>query len=54
MAEAGDVYFLRPGHVLIYEEPTEVFELNPAAALQLLTDHIEASPSGDASPPDRA
>jgi len=41
VAEAGDAYFFRPGHVLIYEEPSEVFELNPAAALQLLMDHIE-------------
>jgi hypothetical protein len=28
--------------VLIYEEETEALELNPAAALQTLMDHIEA------------
>jgi hypothetical protein len=33
VAEAGEVYFFQPGHVLIYEEPSEVLELNPAAAL---------------------
>jgi hypothetical protein len=32
----------RPGHVLIYEEPTEVLELNPAAALQVLMDYVES------------
>lgn len=42
VAEAGDVYFFRSGHVLIYEEPSEVLELNPAAALQLLMDHVES------------
>lgn len=42
VAETGDVYFFRPGHVLVYEEPSKVLELNPAAALQLLMDHIEA------------
>ena len=42
VAETGDVYYFRPGHLLIYEEPTEALELNPAAALQLLMDHIEA------------
>jgi hypothetical protein len=41
VAEAGDVYFFRAGHVLMYEEQSEVLELNPAFALQLLMDHIE-------------
>jgi hypothetical protein len=41
VAETGDVYFVRAGHVLVYEEPSEVLELNPAAALQVLMDHIE-------------
>ena len=45
VAHAGDVYFFRAGHVLIYEEPSEVFELNPAAALQVLMDHLEATVS---------
>lgn len=42
VAEAGDAYFFPAGHVLIYEEPTEALELNPAGALQTLMDHIEA------------
>jgi hypothetical protein len=42
VAETGDAYFFRAGHVLIYEEPSEVLELNPAAALQVLMDHIES------------
>jgi hypothetical protein len=42
VAEAGDVYFFRSGHHLIYETPSEVLELNPAAALQQVMDHVEA------------
>jgi hypothetical protein len=42
VAEAGDAYFFRAGHVLVYEERSEVLELNPAAALQTLMDHIES------------
>lgn len=41
VAEAGDVYFFRSGHYLIYEEPSQVLELNPAAALQQVMDHVE-------------
>lgn len=46
VAQAGEVYFFRPGHVLIYEEPSEVLELNPAAALGILMDHIESVVAG--------
>jgi hypothetical protein len=42
VAETGDAYFFRAGHVLIYEAPSEVLELNPAAALNVLMDHIES------------
>jgi hypothetical protein len=42
VATTGDVYFFRAGHVLMYEEPSEVLELNPAAALNVLMDHIES------------
>jgi hypothetical protein len=42
VAEAGEVYFFRSGHHLIYELPSEVLELNPAAALQWTMDHTEA------------
>jgi hypothetical protein len=37
----GDVFFFPAGHTLIYEEPSEVLELNPAAALQSLMNHFE-------------
>lgn len=39
---AGEVYFFPAGHVLIYDDDTEALELNPAAALQSLMDHIQA------------
>ena len=42
VAEAGDVYFFRAGHHLIYEEATEALEMNPADALEVLMDHVEA------------
>jgi hypothetical protein len=51
VAETGDVYFFRSGHVLIYEEPSEVLELNPAAALQLLMDHVESVAAQATNPP---
>ncbi|KPM51983.1 hypothetical protein CcI49_19790 [Frankia sp. CcI49] len=41
VATAGDVYFFPAGHSLIYEEPSEVLELNPAAALAALMEHFE-------------
>ena len=42
VAGTGEAYFFPAGHVLIYEEETEALELNPAAALQTLMDHIES------------
>jgi hypothetical protein len=42
VAETGEVYFFQPGHVLVYEEQSEVLEFNPASALQVLMDHIES------------
>ena len=50
VASAGEVYFFRPGHVLIYEEASEVLELNPAAALGVLMDHIESVVSETVAP----
>jgi hypothetical protein len=50
VAEAGEVYFFRAGHVLVYEEPSEVLELNPAAALGILMDHIESTVAGMTDP----
>jgi len=50
VAKRGDVYFFRAGHVLIYEEPSEVLELNPASALQYLMDHIEKAAGRLANP----
>ncbi|GIX30606.1 MAG: hypothetical protein KatS3mg124_1078 [Porticoccaceae bacterium] len=32
--EAGEAFFIPAGHVLLYEAPSRVFELNPAHALQ--------------------
>ncbi|WP_084692050.1 cupin domain-containing protein [Parafrankia elaeagni] len=42
VATAGDVYFFPAGHSLIYEEPSEVLEINPAAALQQVMAHFES------------
>jgi hypothetical protein len=42
VASAGEAYFFEAGHALIYEDETEALELNPAHALQVLMDHIEA------------
>jgi hypothetical protein len=42
VAGPGDVYFFRAGHHLIYEEATDALEMNPADALQVLMDHVEA------------
>ena len=41
VAKAGDVFFFPAGHTLAYDEPSEVLELNPAAALESLMDHFE-------------
>ena len=41
VASAGEIYFFPAGHVLIYEEASEVVEFNPADALTRLMLHIE-------------
>ena len=46
VAEAGDAYYFPAGHVLIYDDPSEVLELNPAAALADLMDHSEGLAAG--------
>jgi hypothetical protein len=46
VAEAGDVYYFEPGHVLVYDEPSEVLEFNPSEALTPLMDHIQRSADG--------
>ena len=38
--EAGEVFFVPSGHVLVYEEASKVLELNPAHALQSCMDAI--------------
>ncbi len=43
VARAGDAYFFRAGHILKYEADTEALELNPAYALQVLMDQVEAN-----------
>lgn len=45
-AEAGEVYYFQPGHILMYDEPAEILEFNPAAQLGLLMDHIERLAGG--------
>lgn len=39
--EAGEAYFIPAGHVLKYEEPTRIMELNPASALQSCMDAMQ-------------
>jgi len=46
VAEAGDAYYFPAGHVLIHDEPSEVLEFNPAAALADLMDHSERLAAG--------
>jgi hypothetical protein len=41
VASAGEAYYFPAGHVLIYDEASEILELNPAAALNEIMDHIE-------------
>jgi hypothetical protein len=41
VAEAGDVYYFEPGHILVYDEASEVLEFNPSEALTPLMDHIQ-------------
>lgn len=45
VATTGDVYFFPAGHILVYDEETEALEINPAAALNDLMDHIERTAS---------
>ena len=49
VATAGDAYYFPAGHVLMYDEPSEVLEFNPAAALADLMDHIERLAAGGAA-----
>ena len=41
--EAGEAYFIPSGHVLVYEEPSKVLELNPAHALQMCMDAMQTA-----------
>ena len=43
VASAGEAYFFKAGHILSYEADTEALELNPAHALQVLMDQVEAN-----------
>jgi hypothetical protein len=43
VATAGEAYFFPAGHVLIYEEATTAFELNPAFALKQCMETIEVA-----------
>jgi len=46
VAGEGDVYFFQSGHILTYEEDSEILELNPAAALVTIMDNTERVMSG--------
>jgi hypothetical protein len=46
VASTGEVYFFPGGHTVEYEEPSEILELNPAAALQTVMDHFEKMLAG--------
>ena len=48
VATAGEAYFFPAGHILIYEEATRAFEVNPAYALQQCMDAIERAAGGGA------
>lgn len=47
--EAGEAYYIPSGHVLIYEEPSRVLELNPAAALKSCMDAMQIALTRDAA-----
>ena len=46
VAEAGDAYHFQAGHVLVYDEPSEVLEINPPAELAVMMDHVERLAGG--------
>jgi len=46
VVSAGEVCFFSTGHVLIYEEPCKVLEINPAAALLDCMESMERAQSG--------
>ena len=50
VATAGELYFFPAGHTLLYDEPSEVIELNPAAALASLMDHIDQAMAAAGAP----
>jgi hypothetical protein len=41
VAHTSELYFFPAGHTLVYDEPSKVIEINPAAALATLMDHVE-------------
>ena len=40
MLKTGDVYYLEPGHVPVYEEDTEVLEFSPKKEYQQTIDIV--------------
>jgi hypothetical protein len=46
VARAGDAYFFPAGHIIKYDEASEVLELNPAFALEQLMLHIARQAKG--------
>jgi len=43
MLKTGDVYYLEPGHLPIFEEETEIFELSSGAEYQRTIDVVNAN-----------
>nr|WP_228534059.1 hypothetical protein [Nocardia sp. BSTN01] len=41
VAGPGEVYYFPAGHVLVYDEPTNAIEFNPASGLQQLMNAVE-------------
>jgi hypothetical protein len=42
VVEAGDVFYLQPGHVPVFLEDTEMVELSPAKELAAVIEHVNA------------
>jgi hypothetical protein len=41
VVEAGDAFYMAPGHVPVFLEDTEMFELSPAGELRRVLDVVE-------------
>jgi hypothetical protein len=48
--KAGDVYYLEPGHVPVYEEDTEVLEFSPKKEYQMTIDIVNRNIAAAGTP----